>query len=400
MSSEIKINTVNLKTANKLMETFYNHRVPLFLWGKPSTAKTSSVKQMAMNKAKKLGLEYSEDVFGEGYFTFKVITLSQMDSPDLRGMPVISIDKNGQEVTRFIPTEELPRTKGARGILFFDELNNGDETTVKASYQIILEGSYGNLPCLKIEDKNDPDFGKDAFWRVAASNTEDDFCNTTPLPLALLRRFSHIEVMPSTEEVINYFLEQEEDVRVISYLQTYNNDLFPSEWNEKLLIKKSNPFPSQWQRISQMIKGLDEKNDGVLINEIVSSCVGSGIASKFLAFIKISNKIDWKEIYINTVEEVKKIQKEPEEKMSLSYSLISDLVMRWKNQTNIKVENKVVKMNDKIIIDTLTNIDKELQIAFIKMLKQVNSRKFFDFASNNKKDFDKITKELGILLDF
>lgn len=397
--SEIKINTINLKTANKLTEIFYNNRVPLFLWGKPSTAKTSSMRQFAMKKAAELNLEYSEEYFGEKFFTFKTITLSQMDSPDLRGMPVISIDKNGQEVTRFIPTEELPRTKGARGILFFDELNNGDETTVKASYQIILEGSYGNLPCLKIEDKNDPDFGKDAFWRVAASNTEDDFCNTTPMPLALLRRFSHVEVMPTSEEVINYFIDQEEDVRVIAYLQTYNNDLFPVEWNEKLLIKKSNPFPSQWQRISKMINGLSEKNDSSLINEIVSSCVGSGIASKFLAFIKVANKINWDEIYTNTKQEVIRLQKDPEEKISLMYSLLADLAVRWKNNTPIKVAGKTVKMNDNIIMDTILNIEKEMQIAFIKILKQSNSTKFFKFATDNDKLQKEVLQVIGELLD-
>lgn len=397
--SEIKINTINLKTANKLTEIFYNNRVPLFLWGKPSTAKTSSMRQFAIKKAAELNLEYSEEYFGEKFFTFKTITLSQMDSPDLRGMPVISVDKNGQEVTRFIPTEELPRTKGARGILFFDELNNGDETTVKASYQIILEGSYGNLPCLKIEDKNDPDFGKDAFWRVAASNTEDDFCNTTPMPLALLRRFSHVEVMPTSEEVINYFIDQEEDVRVIAYLQTYNNDLFPVEWNEKLLIKKSNPFPSQWQRISKMINGLSEKNDSSLINEIVSSCVGSGIASKFLAFIKVANKINWDEIYTNTKQEVIRLQKDPEEKISLMYSLLSDLAVRWKNNTPIKVAGKTVKMNDNIIMDTILNIEKEMQIAFIKILKQSNSTKFFKFATDNDKLQKEVLQVIGELLD-
>lgn len=397
--SEIKINTINLKTANKLTEIFYNNRVPLFLWGKPSTAKTSSMRQFAIKKAAELNLEYSEEYFGEKFFTFKTITLSQMDSPDLRGMPVISVDKNGQEVTRFIPTEELPRTKGARGILFFDELNNGDETTVKASYQIILEGSYGNLPCLKIEDKNDPDFGKDAFWRVAASNTEDDFCNTTPMPLALLRRFSHVEVMPTSEEVINYFIDQEEDVRVIAYLQTYNNDLFPVEWNEKLLIKKSNPFPSQWQRISKMINGLSEKNDSSLINEIVSSCVGSGIASKFLAFIKVANKINWDEIYTNTKQEVIRLQKDPEEKISLMYSLLADLAVRWKNNTPIKVAGKTVKMNDNIIMDTILNIEKEMQIAFIKILKQSNSTKFFKFATDNDKLQKEVLQVIGELLD-
>lgn len=386
MAEEIKINTVNLTTVKKMLEVFYNNRESLYLWGKPSTAKSSIMKQFAIQKAKDLGLEYSEEHFGEKYFTFKVLTLSQMDSPDLRGMPCVSVNVSGKEVTKFIPTEELPRE--GQGILFFDELNNGDETTLKAAYQIILDGCYGNLP--KVVGKD----GKDAFWRVAASNLEDDFCNTTPLPLALLRRFSHVEVMPTTEEVVNYFIEQSEDPRVIGYLQAYTADLFPTIWTDELLTKKANPFPSQWQRISKLINGLNEGTDSSLIREIVTSCIGSGLASKFMAFIKIANKINWNNIYTDTVKEVKLLQSNNDDKISLTYALLSELAMRWKDNVSIKVLKKEVKLTDQIIVDCISNVDKEMQISFLKMLKQANANKFIKLVTNSK-EINSIAQELG-----
>jgi len=388
MSAEqVKINTVNLTTAKKMLETFYNSRESLMLWGKPSTAKSSIIKDFAIAKAKELGLEYSEEFFGAKYFTLKVITLSQMDSPDLRGMPCVSVDNNGKEITKFIPTEELPRE--GQGILFFDELNNGDETTLKAAYQIILDGKYGSLQ--RIKDST----GKDAFWRVAASNTEDDFCNTTPMPLALLRRFSHVEVMPTTEEVVNYFISMSEDARVIAYLQAYTADLFPTEWTDVLLTKKANPFPSQWQRISRLINGLKEGQDNSLIREIVTSCIGQGLAGKFMAFIKITNKIDWTKIYTDTEKEVKNLQATAgTDKTSLTYSLLSELTMRWKNNVSIKVMKKDIKLVDKIIVDVISNVDKEMQISFLKMLKQANAQRFIKLVTMNK-EISNVAAELG-----
>jgi len=384
--NQIKINTVNLRTANKLFAVFYNERTPLYVWGKPSTAKTSSIKQFAMQKAKELGERYSEEEFGEGIFTCKTITLSQMDSPDLRGMPCVSVDKNGKEVTKFIPTEELPRE--GHGILLFDELNNGDETTLKAAYQIILDGAYGNLPVVKDKD------GKDAFWRVAASNTEDDFCNTTPLPLALLRRFSHILVEPDAEEVINYFISQNEDSRVIGYLKAYPTDLFPKEWDEKLLLNKANPFPSQWQNVSKLIKNL--KNNDLIIMDIVSSCVGQGVAGKFVAFIKTANKINWVNLYKNTTEEMQKLKKD-EQRVSLMYALMSEVAMAWKLSKPVKDGNKTIKFNDKIVIDVILELEKELQLAFMSMLNTINKRKFITLASEDKK-LNEVLKDLGNLI--
>lgn len=383
-NDKIKLNTVNLTTLKTMMEVFHNHRKSLYLWGKPSTAKSSIIRQFARRKADELGLKYSEDVFGEGYYTCKVITLSQMDSPDLRGMPVISVDKDGNEVTRFVPTEELPRVQGARGILFFDEMNNGDETTIKAAYQIVLEGAYGNLACLKIEDPNDPDFGKDAFWRVAASNTEDDFCNTTPLPLALLRRFSHVEVSPSSEEIIDYFVQSGKDSRVIAYLKENTTDFFPSEWNESLLMAKSNPFPSQWENISELITGLTHSvADVLLMGNIVTSCIGAGISGKFIAFVKTTGRINWDDIYTDTSKAFKSINSD-KDKLSLTYAITTELAMRWKNKHKYTVGKKSYLVEDALIIAVSQELVPEMQIAFLRMLKTADERKFMTTLGKNK----------------
>lgn len=114
---------VNLSELKSLLPVYFRTKTPLYLWGRPSTGKTSIIRQFAQEHAKNMNLKYSEDEFGEDIFTLKVITLSQFDSPDLRGMPQVIIDEKdkAKSYTEFIPTAELPR-KG-QGILFFDEMN-------------------------------------------------------------------------------------------------------------------------------------------------------------------------------------------------------------------------------------------------------------------------------------
>ena len=114
---------INLNELEKLLPSYYDIRQSLYLWGKPSSGKTSMIRQFAKAKAKELKLKYSEDKYGKDIFTCKIIPLSQFDSPDLRGMPEIIGGKN--KVTQFIPSAELPRE--GQGIIFLDELNMADK---------------------------------------------------------------------------------------------------------------------------------------------------------------------------------------------------------------------------------------------------------------------------------
>ena len=116
---------INLKILQSLLSEYYKHRIPLYLWGRPSSGKTASIRQFAKAKAKELGLDYSEDEYGPELFTMKVITLSQFDAPDLRGMPEL-VGEATTRRTQFVPTRELPRE--GQGIIFFDEMNLADDT--------------------------------------------------------------------------------------------------------------------------------------------------------------------------------------------------------------------------------------------------------------------------------
>lgn len=379
---------INLITLKSLLATYYQHRIPLYLWGKPSSGKTSLVRQFAQAKAKELGLKYSEDEFAEDTFTMKVLTLSQFDAPDLRGMPEL-IGEGKDRRTQFIPTKELPRR--GQGIIFFDEMNLADDTVRAACYQYILEGRYSNVPPIrmKIKDAKGKDTGeeRDAFWRIAASNTEQDYSGVNQTALALLRRFCHYEVEPEVDEIINYLLEHNKDARVIGYLKNAPQDLFPEKWDEKLLDLKANPFPYTWELASTLIEGIgviDDKDNIQLLN-LVSGCVGAPVAGRFLAFCKTAGKFDILKFIAKPKEECAKIEKD-NEKASLFYAVISSLASWWFKRDKKLVAKKVVQI--------ASVLPPEFSVAFLKMIIKKRTKEMTDIDK-----FQDLLTKLGVFFD-
>ena len=358
---------VDLSDLKKMLKIYEAAKLPLYLWGRPSTGKTSIIRQFAKDMAESLKLKYSEEEFGEDIFTLKVITLSQFDSPDLRGMPEI---KNGE--TNFIPTGELPRC--GQGILFFDELNMADDTTRAACYQLILEGSYGTLPAIKDKD------GNHKFWRVAASNSENDFCNVNNLQLALLRRFSHVQVEPRPDEITDYmFSAGKVDSRVVAYLKSNPQDLFPSKWEENLITRKANPFPSTWESFGILINGVEDDKS---ILQIGASCMGMDLANKFKAFNLVFNKVNMDEVLKDVEAGMKKVEK-MSERTAVYYSMMCAMASMWKNSDKRVTQEKLLTM--------IGAMPTDFKAAFITMLSK-SGRAFNKF--NDAKSMEKFQKVL------
>lgn len=371
---------VDLKRLEVLLSFFWNKKKSLYLWGRPSSGKTSIIRQYAQKKAKELKLEYSEDKYGSEIFTMKIITMSQFDAADLRGMPeVVKIDND--KVTRFLPTEELPRQ--GQGIIFFDEMNLADDLTRATMYQYILEGRISNLPPVKDEK------GADKFWRIAASNSERDYSNVNTTSLALLSRFCHLEVEPELEEIIDYFLQHDNDPRIIGYLKNFPQDLFPQVFDERLLDQKANPFPRQWENASHLIKDIQFKNKGdrVLITELVSACVGQNVGVRFSAWLNTTSKLNIARFIEKPKEEIEKI-KNDKEKASLFYAVVSSLASFW-----FKKEKKLTALK---VVDISSNLPPEFSVAFLKMIlkARVRAKELTVLVG-----FDDLLNKLGVFLE-
>ncbi len=363
--------TVDLKTLQKLLPFYWKEKTPLYLWGKPSSGKTSIVRQFAQSKAKELGLKYSEDEFGDDIFTLKIITMSQYDAPDLRGMPQIR-DKGFYAVTQFIATEELPRV--GQGIIFFDEMNLADETVRAAMYRYILEGRISNVPEL-VDERGLP-----KFWRVAASNTEKDYSGVQQTYLAQTSRFAHLGVEPELDEILQYFLERDHDPRVIGYLKNYPSDLFPAVWDERLLDKKANPFPRQWENVSRLIKGI---RDPETLTLLASSCIGPELGSKFGSYVKLSQSVKLEDVLKDPEKTLKKIEERREDRASMFWSIVSSLASLWWKKDNRLPPEKVLKIS--------SCLPPEFSVGFLTLIlkKRLNTLRKVE-------GFDKTMADLGV----
>lgn len=359
---------LTIKELKTIIPHFHKLNIPLYLWGKPSTGKTSVIRQYAKEKADELGLIYSEDKFGPEYYTCKIITMSQYDAPDLRGMPQIIKDERGNILTKFWATDELPRD--GQGIIFFDELNLADESVRASIYSYILDGRLSNLPKI------------DTFWRIAASNRENDLCNVNTVTLALTSRFAHFEIEPNNTEILKYFLEKNLDSRVVGFLQNFPDEMFPKVWDERLLDNKANPFPRQWESIAKLIIGVKEPD---LIKKLAAGCVGVEVASKFSAFCKTSSKIDLREI-ISKPESLDHLIKS-EDKTSLLYSVISGLASKWYSKDKSLTKEKVVAIILRLIKLELV----DFAVSFTMMILEKRDKELLSVPKMNE-----VLKELGV----
>ncbi|MGQ9723001.1 MAG: hypothetical protein ACUVXA_16960 [Candidatus Jordarchaeum sp.] len=351
-----------------MVKKFYDERIPLYLWGRPSTGKTTIIREFAKQMAEELKLKYSEDEYGDDIFTMKVIPLSQYDAPDLRGLPIAN---NG--MTEFLPTKELPRN--GQGIIFFDELNLASDDIRAACYSYILEGRYSNLPPVK--DSN----GVDKFWRVAASNQEQDHCGVNNTSLALLRRFSHIQVIPNSQEILDYFQEKGIDNRVLSYLASFPSDMFPAKYDEKLLEEKANPFPYSWEITSRLIKDVKDANE---VYSYAAACVGTMVASKFKGFIEKIGKISMKELLANPAKYLKELSKS-EDAASLTYAIIYEVAEAWK---------KTDKIKGAVLVEIIDNLSPEMATSLLMMTIKHKSKQIYSVPK-----FEAVIKKLGLILN-
>ena len=182
-------------------------------------------------------------------------------------------------------------------------------------------------------------------------------------------------------DLIDYFLSQDEDSRVVAYLKNHSEDLFPMKWDETLLDRKANPFPYTWEIVGKIIK---DKKPNTKFSVLVAGCVGPEVASRFTAFCKTVQKIDIKRIIEDPKEGLAEVEKS-EDKSSLYYAVISELAARWHRGDKALTVAKITEIGN--------ILPPEFAVAFLKMIV----KKKADFLGN--KDFLALLEKLGIYFD-
>lgn len=338
----------------KVVDTHYKTKTPLFIYGGFGIGKSTIVKDIAKAKATEKNKTFVEWNIADSetkkivfdnpkdYFIFLDVRLSQFDITDLKGVPTLDKDNGGIKwnIPKFL---EVLTNKDTDGFLFLDELNLANPSVLSACYQIIHDRVINEQ---KISD--------DTFI-ICAGNRAKDGGYTFNMPTPLRDRKSEVELITNFDEWVNYAIENNLKSEIIAFLN-FRSDYLNKVDNDREVKPIT---PRGWFRVNKLLTETDLKdlND---VRLIVSSAIGEGVAREFIAFLKLSSKIDLDEILKNpeSVNEIKQTD--------LIYSLISGLVNRF--------TQKPESLNN--ILKVCGNLSTEFGVLTLKMLKGNNETKF------------------------
>lgn len=246
------MNATELKTALQYVLASDPHQ-PIMIWGAPGIGKSQIVAQVAQANG----------------LTVKDMRLSQMDPPDLRGIPG---EKDGMTV--FYPPAELPRPGDPPCLLFLDEINAANRATAAAGMQLVLDRMLGEYKA------------PDGMPIWAAGNRVSDRAVANRMPSALNNRFAHFELEPDVKSMVVYALDNHWPHEIISFLQFRPNLLHNMEQAGE--DGKAFPSPRSWEMVVRS-KALAAPKE--LRMALLKACVGEGTMIEFEGFLAQFNDL-------------------------------------------------------------------------------------------------------------
>ena len=369
------VKKVNHKELATLVRHYYKNKQPLFIWGTFGIGKSRVIKEEAMQIAKDKGKEFvdwnktnpqqKQEVFNspEKFFCFIDIRLSEYDSSDIKGLPDFQSDKKSIEfrVPFWALLMENPKSDG---ILFFDEINLATPLVISSCYKIIYDRVVNEG---KINDN----------WLIlGCGNKQEDRANTQDIAPPLRDRGGEVELtVPSVDAWTEWATKNTIDTRIIGFLNFKSSNLFVVDFNDEQKFTTTRG----WERVSRLIKDVVELGQ---IELVTSSAISEGISKEFLAYCKLSSKID-----------LNRIIEHPEE-----IGAITDIGIKFFVTTAIADRYKDSKIKFDKIMATSKALDKfgnpEL-VAYLWKLSSVMTKQFKKDWMATKGGDEKLIEKYG-----
>ena len=263
----------------KIIKAHYKARVPCNFVAEPSTVKLEGTMQTAKALSAEEGREYlewnratmqekAEAVANpEKFFVFADVRASETDIGELRLQDM----RNGESYITFkynILFEALSK-EGAKGILFFDEMNLAPNMIKAQFYKIINDGAIGDIPLSK------------GVLCVSAGNEAEHSRGVTDDAVPLVLRRGNYFLRPlSAEEYTEFAVKAGQHEWITGYLGFQPNDVHNIAYD--LPDGVGQPCPRTWTRLSQVLRANPEcETEDVQM--FATGLVGQGVAKKFTA---------------------------------------------------------------------------------------------------------------------
>ena len=371
---------INHNELREVIKQYYKNKLALFVWGTFGIGKSQEVietaKELANERAReliewnKISKEKKQEVYEypEKYFVLVDIRLSEYDSSDIKGLPDFRKNNGGKEEKDFIEWRspffaKLLSKKNSDGILLFDEINLSTPIVMASCYKIIYDRVIND------ERVNDN------WLIIGCGNLDSDRAFTHTLPAPLKDRGGEVELtIPKVDDWVNNFaIPNNFNSKIIGFLNFKSSYLYKVDFedNQKFVT------PRSWERVNTLIKDIKGWKDFELLSK---SAIGEGVASEFVAFCKIQDKLNLEEV-IKNPQKIKKI-----EELSIKYFLVSALAEKYKDK-KIKFD-KVMEASK--VLDEVKNAE------FVALLWRLCS----SYTQQFKKDFlnskdDKFIEKYG-----
>ena len=315
------------KAKTRIMHSMKKKR-PIFIWGPPGIGKSDVVHQIG---------EYMDAHVID-------IRLSLWEPTDIKGIPYYAANDNTMQ---WAPPVDLPDAKMAKKykniILFLDEMNSAAPAVQAAAYQLILNRRVGQytLP--------------DNVYIVAAGNREADKGVVYRMPAPLSNRFVHLELAVDFDDWFQWAVDNKIHKDVVGYLQFSKKDLYDFDPKSP---SRSFATPRSWSFVSELLEDdLDEETQ----TDLVSGCVGEGLAIKFSAHRKVAAQMpNPTEILSGKVKELQT------KEISAMYSLTVSLCYELKEASDKNAKDFDTQV-DRFLRFMMDNFETELVVMGVKL---------------------------------
>lgn len=240
--------------------------IPIMIWGAHGIGKSQSVKQ------------YAE----ENDFHFTDIRLGTLEVGDFLGLSDFEKDGKGQSVaTKFVTPDWLKEVMSycksnpnSKAIIFLDEFNRARRDVLQASFQLVLDKRFHThvLP--------------ENCYIIAACNPNTDGYIVTDLSdKALMDRFCHIKLEPSTDEWLDFAGKKQFSTEIIDFIRDQRELL--QEKCDDFSLDEVKPSRRSWEMINKLMKVETPAN---VLQELCYGLIGHAATVAFVNHIKHADK--------------------------------------------------------------------------------------------------------------
>lgn len=262
----------------------------VMLHGAPGIGKSQGVYQWNADKVEeytKAGKKWNPVVCD--------VRLSMKEPVDMVGIPVLSKDEKGKTVTVWATPSMWPQgNEFDGGTIFLDEINQGQAAIQNAAFQLIQDRALGEY---KVPE---------GYLIVAAANPSAYNPTVTEFSIPLSNRFTHFNVKADFESWLDYRLNNNGNLDVMSFLKTQGPDLL---FDTKTMEKKigddlSNAIfddvvitPRSWEVVEKVLNLSEDKYSLIEKKMYCTGRLGLATSNKLFDYIKNKTKYQsWEEI--------------------------------------------------------------------------------------------------------